>query len=199
VVLAAFNSVPEMKAFRADMRKRVAAEGRDPDSCKVVFMMMPTLGETEQEAKERLQRKLAAKDAAPEVVLAGMSSLTDIDFAQFDLDTPLAELTTNGQQGTLRQFLAQGSTLREIVRNYSHGYDRICGTPDSVASQMIDIIEEVGGDGYIIAGPLNRRYVMEVTEGLVPVLQKRGAGALGLQPRAFPRQHDGILGRMAAR
>ncbi|MBR0650191.1 NtaA/DmoA family FMN-dependent monooxygenase [Roseomonas terrae] len=175
VVLAAFNSVPEMKAFRADMRKRVAAEGRDPDSCKVVFMMMPTLGETEQEAKERLQRKLAAKDAAPEVVLAGMSSLTDIDFAQFDLDTPLAELTTNGQQGTLRQFLAQGSTLREIVRNYSHGYDRICGTPDSVASQMIDIIEEVGGDGYIIAGPLNRRYVMEVTEGLVPVLQKRGA------------------------
>lgn len=175
VVLAAFNSVPEMKAFRDDMRRRVAAEGRDPDSCKVVFMLMPTLGETEQEAKDRLQRKLAAKDAAPEVVLASMSSLTDIDFAQFDLDTPLVELTTNGQQGTLRQFLAQGSTLREIVRNYSHGYDRICGTPDSVASQMIDIIEEVGGDGYIIAGPLNRRYVMEVTEGLVPVLQKRGA------------------------
>lgn len=175
VVLAAFNTVSEMKAFRTDMRRRVAAEGRDPDRCKVMFMIMPTLGETEQEAQDRLRRKLAAKDAAPETVLAGMSSLTDIDFAQFDLDTPLAELTTNGQQGTLRQFLAQGSTLREIVRNYSHGYDRIHGTPDSVAAQMIDIIEEVGGDGYIIAGSLNRRYVMEVTEGLVPVLQRRGA------------------------
>lgn len=175
VVLAAFNSVPEMKAFRADMLGRVAAVGRDPASLKVMFMLMPTLGETEQEARDRLDRKLAAKDAAPEVVLAGMSSLTDIDFSSFDLDQPLVELTTNGQQGTLRQFLAQGSTLREIVRNYSHGYDRICGTPDSVAAQMMDVIDEVGGDGFIISGPLNRRYVTEVTEGLVPVLQRRGA------------------------
>jgi len=175
VVLAASNAIPEMKAFRADMRRRVAAEGRDPDSVKVMFMLIPTLGETEGEARDRLDRKLAAKDAAPEVVLAGMSSLTDIDFAGFDLDAPLETLTTNGQQGTLRQFQSQGGTLREIVRNYSHGYDRLCGTPASVASRMIEIIEEVGGDGFIIAGPLNRRYVTEVTEGLVPVLQKRGA------------------------
>jgi FMN-dependent oxidoreductase (nitrilotriacetate monooxygenase family) len=175
VVLAATNSIPEMKAFRADMRRRVAAEGRDPDSCKVVFMVVPTIGETDAEAEDRFLRKQAYKEAHPEVVLAGISSLTDIDFASFDLDTPLAELTTNGQQGTLRQFLAQGSTLREIVRNYSHGLDRLWGSPDTVASKMMEIMEEVGGDGYIIAGPLTRRYVTEVTDGLTPVLQKRGA------------------------
>jgi hypothetical protein len=47
-----------------------------------------------------------------------MASLTDIDFAKFDLDEPLGALTTNGQQGTLRRFLAQGSTLREIAKNF---------------------------------------------------------------------------------
>lgn len=175
VVLAATNSIPEMKAFRADMRRRVAAEGRDPDSCKVVFMVNPTIGETDAEAEDRFLRKQAYKEAHPEIVLAGMSSLTDIDFASFDLDTPLAELTTNGQQGTLRQFLAQGTTLREIVRNYSHGLDRVWGSPETVASTMVEIMEEVGGDGYIIAGPLTRRYIIEVTDGLTPALQKRGA------------------------
>jgi FMN-dependent oxidoreductase (nitrilotriacetate monooxygenase family) len=175
VVLAATNSIPDMKAFRADMRRRVAAEGRDPDSCKVMFMVIPTIGETDAEAEERYLRKLAAKEAAPELVLAGISSLTDIDFASFDLDRPLAELTTNGQQGTLRQFMSQGSTLREIVRNYSHGLDRLWGSPETVAAKMVEIMEEVGGDGFLIAGPLTRRYVTEVADGLTPALQKRGA------------------------
>jgi FMN-dependent oxidoreductase (nitrilotriacetate monooxygenase family) len=175
VVLAATNSIADMKAFRADMRRRVAAEGRDPDTCKVVFMVIPTIGETDAEAEDRFLRKQAFKEAHPEITLAGISSLTDIDFASFDLDTPLAELTTNGQQGTLRQFLAQGSTLREIVRNYSHGLDRLWGSPQTVASKMIEIMEEVGGDGYIIAGPLTRRYITEITDGLTPILQKRGA------------------------
>lgn len=35
-------------------------------------------------------------------------------------------------------------------------------------------MEEVGGDGFVIAGPLTRRYIAEVTDGLVPVLQRRG-------------------------
>ncbi len=174
VVLAASNRVPEMKAFRADMRARVAAQGRDPDGCKVMYMAIPCLGETDAEARERFARRQAAKEASPEVILAGMASLTDIDFSTFDLDAPLEELTTNGQQGTLKQFLSQGRTLREIARNYSHGLDSLVGTPDSVAGQMEEIMQEVGGDGFIIAGPLTRRYITEITDGLTPALQKRG-------------------------
>jgi hypothetical protein len=36
---------------------------------------------------------------------------------------------------------------------------------------------EVGGDGFLIRQPflhINRRYICEVTEGLVPALQRRG-------------------------
>jgi len=175
VVLAAYGTVPQMKAFRADMRARAAALGRDPDACKVMFLAMPLLGETDAEALERDQRRRAARQAAPELNLASMSSMTDIDFAQFDLDAPLGQLTTNGQQGTLKQFIAQGGTLREIAGNYTHGFEQLVGTPDTVAAQMDEIMQEVGGDGFLFSMPnVNRRTLAEIEDGLVPALQDRG-------------------------
>ena len=68
VVVAALGTVAEMKAFRDDMRERVAAEGRDPDSCKVLFVVSPTLGETDAEAEDRAARRQAQREAAPEVI-----------------------------------------------------------------------------------------------------------------------------------
>src|SRR5580698_6724662 len=35
-----------MKAYRDDVRARMAAAGRDPDSCKVLFLVSPIFGET---------------------------------------------------------------------------------------------------------------------------------------------------------
>jgi alkanesulfonate monooxygenase SsuD/methylene tetrahydromethanopterin reductase-like flavin-dependent oxidoreductase (luciferase family) len=174
VVIAAVGTVAEMKAFQADMRSRLGAQGRDPDDCKVMFVFTPTLGETAEEAQGRYERKLERKANSPEEILSLMASLTDIDFAAFDLDEPLKNLTTNGQQGTLRQFLAQGSTLREIATNYRFGFEDVYGTPEQVADTMGDVMAEVGGDGFMFSAPLNRRYVAEITEGLVTALQERG-------------------------
>eukprot|EP01034_Spumella_vulgaris_P013097 gene13097-16702_t len=39
---------------------------------------------------------------------------------------------------------------------------------------MEEAMEQVGGDGFMFNGPLSRRYVADVTDGLVPALQKRG-------------------------
>ena len=101
------------------------------------------------------------------------------DFSQFDLDQPLPEVTTNGERGTLEHFAKRGSgkTLRELaIGGLSDSIDLI-GTPDSVADKMGEVMEEVGGDGFLITSPvmrLNRRYITEITDGLVPALQRRG-------------------------
>ncbi len=175
IVIAALGTVVEMKAFRDDMRKRLVAQGRDPDSCKVLFVVSPTLGETNDEAQARARRRQVQREAAPEVSLAMMGSLTDIDFSTFDLDAPLADLTTNGQQGTLKRFLAQGRTLREVAASYRFGFeDAVVGTVEHVADVMEEAMKQVGGDGFMFNGPLSRRYVSDVTDGLVPELQKRG-------------------------
>ena len=50
------------------------------------------------------------------------------------------------------------------------------GSPDRVAARMDEVMQEVGGDGFLISTPymkVNRRQVTEVTEGLVPALQRR--------------------------
>ena len=189
-VLCAVSTVEEMKAFRNEMRKKVAAAGRDPDSCKVMYVASPTIAESDAEAYERVQRRQAHRAAAPELALAQMGSLTDIDFSVFDIDAPLAELTTNGQQGTLKRFLKQGRTLREIAENYRYSYEDLIGTPDKVAGQMADLMEEVGGDGFVFTGNLTRRYIAEITDGLVPALQRRGATR-----RAYEHAHfrDNLL------
>ncbi|MFO1161310.1 MAG: NtaA/DmoA family FMN-dependent monooxygenase [Reyranellaceae bacterium] len=174
VVLCAVSTVAEMKAFGASVRAKVAAAGRDPDSCKIFYIVMPTVGETQAEAVDRAHRRQAGREAMPELALAQMGSLTDIDFSQFDLDAPIGELTTNGQQGTLKRFLKQGRTLREIAVNYRYGYEDLVGTPDSIASQLGELMEEVGGDGFMFTGMVTRRYVAEITDGIVPALQRKG-------------------------
>ena len=103
-----------------------------------------------------------------------MSRLTNIDFAQFDPDEPLPELHTNGHQATLARWI--GKTPREVGASQSTrlGID-LTGTADHVAGLMQDIMEEVGGDGFLFYNTFfDRRYIMEVCDGLVPALQRRG-------------------------
>lgn len=190
-VIAAVSTVGEMKTFRTDLRQRLVAEGRDPDSCKVMFVISPTLGETNDEAQARFRRRQAGREAAPELTLAQMGSLTDIDFSTFDLDAPIGELSTNGQQGTLKRFLAQGQTLREIAANYRYGLeDAVVGTADHVAGVMAEVMEEVGGDGFMFSGLVTRRFVAEIADGVVPALQRRG-----LVRTAYEHEHfrDNLL------
>ena len=49
-----------------------------------------------------------------------------------------------------------------------------------VADQMDEAMQEVGGDGFLIALPnVSRKSVVEITDGLVPALQQRGLVSAG--------------------
>jgi hypothetical protein len=154
---------------------------RDPDDIKVLFLVTPMLAETEAEACAKRDR-LITSPRFIEQRLALISSITDIDFSQFALDAPLPRLTTNGEQGSLDRFAQWGSgkTLRQLVGESIGGVatsDGLTGTPDQVAERMHTIMEEVGGDGFLFRFPqqrINRHYIREITEGLVPALQRRG-------------------------
>ncbi len=171
-----------MKAFRDDVRAKVAAAGRDPDSVKVFFLLAPVLGATTSEARAKHDR-LRSSPFILERTLAFTSSISNIDFAQFDLDKPLPTLTTEGGSGTLEKIIqqsgGQGSdkTLRELAKIGMGNSVDLVGTPDEVADEMVAIAEHVGGDGFLFTSPsqqVSRHYITELTEGLAPALQKRG-------------------------
>ena len=188
-IVAHMKGVEQMKMYRDDVRQRMVACGRDPDSCKVLFLIAPILGETDADAEERARRRMDGAARNLDVKLAQLGWSTNIDFSQFDLDQPVGELTTNGHQQSLAQFLRKAGkrTLREAITEYGTlgmSVDLI-GSPDTVAAKMDEVMQEVGGDGFLFAlGNVNRRNVAEITEGLIPVLQQRG-----LVRRAYSTKH----------
>jgi long-chain alkane monooxygenase len=178
-IIAPSSGVRANKAYRDDVRARAVAAGRNPDDIKVLFVISPILGATEAEAKAKYERILHSRTFI-EKTLAGRSSTSDIDFSKFDLDSELPRLTTNGEQGSLDAFAQWGSgkTLRQLVMDQlTQGFDGLVGTPEKVADTLAAIAEEVGGDGFLITKPrttlIDREYINEICEGLVPALQRR--------------------------
>lgn len=179
-IIAPSFGVAGNKAYRDDVRAKAVACGRNPDDIKVLFLAAPIVAPTEKAAWERYHA-IAEAPGYYEKVLAMMSSITDIDFSLYPLDEPLPQLTTNGEQGSLDAFAQWGSgkTLRQLSLDMmSRGLDGLVGTPDQVAKRMDEVMEEVGGDGFLITKPnttlLSRQYIHDICDGLVPALKRRG-------------------------
>ncbi|WP_421988774.1 NtaA/DmoA family FMN-dependent monooxygenase [Roseococcus sp.] len=180
-IVASIKGTAAMKAYRDDVRARAAAQGRDPDEIKVLFLVTPILGDTREEAQLRQKQKAARAEAQLPILLAFFGKITNIDFANYDLDAPVdtLNLQTNGHQATLDDFkrTVGSKSLRQAMLSYrgTSGSVPLVGTPDSVAAQMGEAMEEIGGDGFLIStNDVSRRAVAEIADGLVPALQARG-------------------------
>ena len=177
-IIAIGNGVEGMKAYRDDVRRHAVAAGRNPDDIKVLFLVYPFLGETDEEAHARHERMVNAPGFV-EAALAAVGTVTDIDFSKFPLDEPLPHLTTNGEQGSLDKFAQWGSgkTLRQLAQERFDAGVQLIGSPETVADRLAETMEAIGGDGFLISTPfqrISRRFITEVCEGLVPALQRRG-------------------------
>jgi long-chain alkane monooxygenase len=183
-IIAQVSTPEKMKAFRDDVRARATSIGRDPDTIKVLFLASPILGDSREHAQERLAASRNLTDWTMQYQLASLSRLSGVDFSQFDLDEPLPEIKSNGHQHSTAGL--QGKVLREVLEGQLRfGSDLFVGTPADVAAVMDEVMQEVGGDGFLMANSyFSRRYVMEVCDGLVPELQKRG-----LTRTAYEHEH----------
>jgi len=184
VVLAGGESIAEMKEYRAEVRAHAKSLGRDPDKIKTMFIAGVFVGRDKRGVEEIKENLIKMRQARFESHLASLSFLSGIDFSKFDLDMPLPEIKTNGMQTMLRMFKDAGptATLRDIGMR-PPGWELI-GTADEIASQMKEAMEEIGGDGFLVTGPITPRYVNSVVDELVPVLQKRG-----LTRKEYSHQH----------
>ena len=178
-IVAHPKGVEAMKAYRDDVRARMAAAGRDPDTCKVLFMATPVLANTDEEAQARAaQRGVATTEEVQPP--AGADGLDH----QHRLLRPrpgCAGGRADHQRAPVEpgQLPAQGrraNAARGDPGLYQPGGSvDLVGSPDTVAAQMDEAMQEVGGDGFLLVLPnVSRKTVMEITDGLVPALQQRG-------------------------
>ena len=174
-VIALVRTVEQARAYKADMVKRLVEHGRAPEACKVMFCVGISLGETIEEAMDRKRRKAEALAKNPEPRLAALSFFGMRDLSVVPLDEPFERQDTNASRTMVEAYTAHGRTLREIAADADVDGLPFVGSPDSVAAEMAETMAEIGGDGFLLTQPLSRRSIAEVTDGLVPALQRRGA------------------------
>jgi alkanesulfonate monooxygenase SsuD/methylene tetrahydromethanopterin reductase-like flavin-dependent oxidoreductase (luciferase family) len=168
------KGIEAMKAYREDVHKHMIAQGRKPADCKVLFLINPILGETEEEAKtrkkariartlEHIEERLAHFGRSPTSTSAGSTSTSRCP----SMSRPTA--TSRTSSSTARSPTAARSARPWRASTPSTCRSSSVGTPDSVAARMGEVMEEVGGDGFLFSMPnVNRRTLAEIEDGLIP-------------------------------
>jgi FMN-dependent oxidoreductase (nitrilotriacetate monooxygenase family) len=176
LIIAKNRELSAAKQYRDDITRLMAPHGRAAGVCKVLHCASFILGDTMAEAQEKRARLAAWMAEHMDVKLAGMSFLSGIDCSKFELDAPLPKLTLNTSRASFEAHLSgDGSrTLREMLLDPGSGGIDFVGTADSIAADMGAVMEEIGGDGFLIQDAVTRKAIVEVTDGLVPALRRRG-------------------------
>ena len=172
------GGVAGMKAYRNDIRQRAEAQGRNPDDIKVIFLTPVNIL---PEGVEKQEMTEAEKQAAFEHNIVMASSSLDVDFSLYDLDVPVPQdIVAGGHTSALDHMKKvgreEGKSIRDLfsMGQGASGMD-FSGTAQQVADKMMAVMDEVGGDGFLIEGSGYNRQLPDLLNGVVPALQKAGA------------------------
>lgn len=179
-VIVAKQTVEDMKKYYDSLKQSAVKHGRKPEDVKVLFIIKPIIGATEELAARKAAEPVSDYDLHR--AISQLSHRMNFDLSKLPLDEPvpaMSEKTISGGQTTISRHQTAGRlpTLREIATKEVIGNNLdITGTPEQVADRLQHIIETIGGDGFVLrVNPHEHSYMQEFVDTVVPVLQRRGA------------------------
>ena len=213
VVFTAHQSLESAQGFYRELKGRLAAFGRKPDSLAIMPGFLPVLGGTEQEARDKLALLDSWTDQSK--VIPMLSDRLGHDVSGYDLDGPLPDLPVSEQLQSRAKLLTDAArrdnlTLRQLARMVAtgRGHYVMCGTPEQIAERMELWFRERGADGFNVMPPYFPGGLDDFANGVIPILQNRGLfrtdyGGQTLRdhfglPRP-PNQHRAVAKRESAR
>ncbi|HMK78294.1 MAG TPA: LLM class flavin-dependent oxidoreductase [Xanthobacteraceae bacterium] len=179
VIFTAQQTLPDAKAFYADVKGRMAQFGRAPEELKIMPGAFPVVGRTESEAREKYDELQSL--IHPVVGLSLLSKMIGADLSGYPLDGPLPELPeTNG--GKSRQALLtelarrENLTIRDLYLRIAgaRGHWTLVGTPQQISDQLEERFVEYGADGFNIMPPHLPGSLDDFATLVIPELQRRG-------------------------
>jgi FMN-dependent oxidoreductase (nitrilotriacetate monooxygenase family) len=161
-------------SFYNDIKQRMAAFGRAPETCAVLPSTAVVLGETESIAREKAAYLDSLGDA--ELTLAGNSHLLGADLSTHRTEEEVISAQGNqGVQGSHDRVVqlarAEGISFSEAV---SRKRDLLVGTAAQVADHLEDWFRGGACDGFILWPTVHPTMFEEFTRLVVPELQRRG-------------------------
>ena len=176
------RSLADGQAFYADMKARVVAAGRRPEQIVILPGIVPILGSTEAEARER--EHAFDEQIVPEYGLHQISKYFDVDLTAADLDGPLPEVPPEDEiegfksRSSLVANLAHGErlTIRQLLAKlgWGRGHRSLVGTPEQIADDIELWFTEGAADGFNIMPPALPRDLETFVEHVIPDLRRRG-------------------------
>ncbi|MCL8000313.1 LLM class flavin-dependent oxidoreductase [Brucella sp. 21LCYQ03] len=179
IVFTAQQSLPEAQAFYAGLKARVVKAGRDADSVAVMPGFMPIIGDSFEDAAEKLKelnRWTDIKSAMPLLEERIGHSLAD-----YDLDGPLPDLPISDQLRSRAELLRdlarrENLTIRDLALRVAagRGHHIVLGTAEQIADRMQEWFESKAADGFNVMPSYFPGGLGEFNRKVVPILQKRG-------------------------
>lgn len=181
VVFTAQNTIAAAQEFRADVRRRVEAKGRDPDSAKILPGLLPVLGGTEAEARAR---KDELDELSGQAELKKLALRVGVRVEDLKLDEPMpvdlieANKGFRGSRGfrnaAVRLANEEKLTVREVLYRNGGGHKQIVGTPEQVADLIETWHREGAADGFNLMIDVLPSGLRDFVAQVVPLLQRRG-------------------------
>ncbi len=179
IVFTAQQSLAEAQAFYASLKDRVVKAGRNPDSVAVMPGFMPVIGDSFEDAAEKLKelnRWTDIKSAMPLLEERIGHSLAD-----YDLDGPLPDLPISDQLRSRAELLRdlarrENLTIRDLALRVAagRGHHIVLGTPEQIADRMQEWFEGKAADGFNVMPPYFPGGLEDFNKKVVPILQDRG-------------------------
>ena len=182
-VFTAQPTLAESQAFYADLKRRAAAAGRDPDHVVILPGIVPVIADTEAEAREldaELDRLIGAEYARKQ-----LAQTLGVEPDLLRLDEPLprnlpGEEQIEGAKSRRTLIVEWGRrehlTVRELIGKLGggRGHRTFTGTPVQVADTIQHYFENGAADGFNIMPAVLPSGIEAFAGKVVPILQERG-------------------------
>lgn len=197
VIFSVSQTLSEAQEFYSDVKRRVAAHGRDPHAAKVLPGLFPVVGRTQMEAEDRMAELQGLLH--PAVGLSLLGFLTGgFDLSGYDVDGPFPEVGETDVGKARLKVIAdlahrENLSIRQLYERIavSRGHHIVVGSAEQVADDMQQWFEQGGADGFNIMPPTFPQGFAAFNELVVPLLQQRGLFRSQYQGQTL-REHLGL-------
>jgi FMN-dependent oxidoreductase (nitrilotriacetate monooxygenase family) len=171
--------------FYADLKNLAATGGRSPEHILILPGLSPMIASTEAEAQRLAQEANELTD--PEVGRKRLSGrFGGYDFSHLPLDRPLAAEDFPSSE-TVQAARSRTEVIIDLVRRDkptlrqllgylagARGHFVTAGTPEQIADLIEDWFNTGAADGFNVMPPLLPAQLDAFSEGVIPILQRRG-------------------------
>jgi FMN-dependent oxidoreductase (nitrilotriacetate monooxygenase family) len=179
VVFSVVQELEPAKKAYADLKGRMAKYGRSPDEIAVLPGVMPIIGKSDAEAREKLAKLQSWITPTNAVTL--VASRIGYDVSGYDLDGPVPPPPPFQGSRTFTSVLyemakRENMTLRDLynLTAAARGHWVTVGTPQKIADTLQEWFEGGAADGFNILPAYFPGGFSDFVDLVIPELQRRG-------------------------